>query len=243
MESRMIEQKSPALSARQYLDAPTEFKFKGDTGAFEGYASVFGNVDQGGDRILPGAFKEIKTTRDGKVLVLLQHRTSDPIGKADFEQDSRGLLVHGDLMLDDPVALSAYRRMKTGLLDCMSIGYDILPGGAKVLETGVRELSKLQLWEVSVVTFGMNQLARVDVVKSAAECKTIREFQDLVRDALGLSVRQAGRVATAAWPAIADREDLDADGAQDQKALLASYGNLIQTIERAAGQFARNDEY
>ena len=29
-----------------------------DTGQFEGYASTFGNVDQGGDLIEPGAFRE-----------------------------------------------------------------------------------------------------------------------------------------------------------------------------------------
>jgi phage head maturation protease len=39
-----------------------------DAGSFTGYASIFGNVDLGGDVVLPGAFKEFETNAAGEVL-------------------------------------------------------------------------------------------------------------------------------------------------------------------------------
>src|SRR5260221_11481786 len=42
----------------EHLIVPVEWKsVSGGPGELEGYASLFGNVDQGGDVVLPGAFK------------------------------------------------------------------------------------------------------------------------------------------------------------------------------------------
>ena len=43
-----------------------ELKAVGESGAFEGYAAVYGNVDQGGDMIQPGAFGKTIADRGGK---------------------------------------------------------------------------------------------------------------------------------------------------------------------------------
>lgn len=123
-------------------DARAEFKFAGSPGSFEGYAAVFGNVDQGGDCIVANAFKQAVTDRNGQVLVLYQHSARDPIGKATVNQDSRGLHVRGALALRDATAAKAHALMESGVLDAMSIGYEILPGGAEYAE-GVRILTAL----------------------------------------------------------------------------------------------------
>lgn len=183
-----------------HLNAPTEFKALGDSGSFEGYAAIFGNIDQGGDIIARGAFKELAKRRNGKVVVLNQHRTTDPIGVAEVEQDDKGLKFVGQLVLETPSARSAHALMKAGALDGMSIGYDILPGGAEVLKSGYRQLNGLKLWEISPVTFGMNELAGIDSVKSFGDVfsggnlPSLKQFEEFLREA-GASKTQAAAIA------------------------------------------------
>ena len=50
-------------------------------GAIEGYASLFGEVDQARDMVMPGAFdKSLKTRGVRRVPMLFQHDPSEPIG-------------------------------------------------------------------------------------------------------------------------------------------------------------------
>jgi len=171
----------------KHMIVPTEFKALGDAGTFEGYASMFGNVDLGGDVVERGAFKEFVKNDDGKVVVLWQHGSRDPIGVASVKQDDVGLRFSGELVLEDATARKAYAHMKAKSVRGMSIGYDVLEGGAKILESGIRKLTALKLWEISVVTFGMNVLAGVDTVKSMPQFETIRECEIWLRDELGFT--------------------------------------------------------
>lgn len=206
----MTQRKAPASVTLKH-SAPAEFKLaSGNSGKFTGYASVFGNVDSGGDVILPGAFKEIVRTRSGHVLVLYQHSAYDPIGKATVTQDSHGLLVDGELTLEDPVGARAYVQMKAGMLEGMSIGYDVRPGGSRTRQDGARELSDLRLWEASVVTWGMNDQARIEVVKSAMDCQNPRELEQLLRESLLLSNRKAKAAASVMWPILDSPDASDA---------------------------------
>ena len=90
------------------LDFPMEIKQLGDSGEFSGYASVFGNVDQGGDIVERGAFKQMELTKDGMVRILNQHRPGDPIGKALVKEDEHGLKFDGKFLLDVPSARTVY---------------------------------------------------------------------------------------------------------------------------------------
>lgn len=211
-------------------DFEMQFKAKGSDGTFEGYASVFDNVDDGYDVIEQGAFKEFARTKDNKVLVLFQHRMSEPIGKAEVSQDSKGLAVSGQLVLDDPIAARAYTHMKAGTIDAMSIGYDVLPGGAEYTNAGVRRLKALKLWEVSVVTFGMNELARIDSVKAAAQITTIREFEDFLRDAGGYSSAKAKLLASGGFKALQQARDETGE----EKAAVQQIHDLLKTYTEPA---------
>lgn len=178
-----------------------DVKAKGDKGKFSGYAAVFSNVDGGFDVIEPGAFKEFATTKSGRIVVLHNHRTAEYIGQAEYYQDKKGLGVDGELVLGDPLAERVYTHMKAGTIDAMSIGYDVLPGGADFTEGGIRRLTALKLWEVSILPFGMNELARVEDVKTASNIKTIREFEDFLRER-EFTVAEARAVAEGGWPAL-----------------------------------------
>jgi HK97 family phage prohead protease len=177
------------------FNVPAEFKDIQDTGTFSGYASIFGNVDLGGDIVERGAFEEIAKTKDGQVRILYQHDMRQPIGKAIVKQDENGLHFDGKLVLEDATARKCYAFMKAGILDGMSIGYDVLDNGSEMMNSGIRKLKRLKLWEISLVTFGMNPLAGVDTVKSAEAIKTVREFEEFLRDA-GFSVAQAKSIAS-----------------------------------------------
>lgn len=224
---------SPSSSQHKQLSVNAQFKFAASPGAFEGYAAVFDVVDSGGDVIEPGAFKEIEKTRDGRVLILYQHSHHDPIGKALVAQDAYGLHVRGELALDDPTAAKAYGLMRSGVLDAMSIGYAILPGGYEYAPSGVRTLKALKLFEVSIVTFPMNGAARVDAVKRVRDCQSLRELEHLLREVphFQLSSRKAKAAAGALWPILNEREAQEGDREDREMAeLYVSELNSLTTL-------------
>jgi HK97 family phage prohead protease len=188
------------------IKVPTEFKAVGDSGQFQGYAAIFGNVDLGGDILERGSLKEINKLKNGRVVILSQHNQRDPIGTADVEEDDKGYKFDGHLILEAPSARRDYALMKGGALDGMSFGYDVLAGGAEVLKSGVRQLKAIKLWEISPVTFGMNPLAGVDAVKAAGG--TIREFETFLRDVAGFTQREAKAVASGGWNALVAARDV-----------------------------------
>lgn len=201
------------------LDVEFDSKSLTDTGTFGGYASIFGNVDHGGDIVERGAFEEIIRTKDGKVRILYQHDMRQPIGKATVEQDDRGLRFDGALVLENANARNAHALMKQGILDGMSIGYDVLPNGDEMTESGFRRLKRLKLWEISVVTFGMNPLAKVETVKERfRQVTNIRDYEDLLRDVCGFTNRQAKLLASGGWRALNDaRDESDEDARQQEE--------------------------
>lgn len=138
-------------------------------GSFEGYAAVFGRVDLGRDLILPGAFARSLNERGaGGVRMLFQHDPNEPIGTwLSMREDSVGLFVRGRLTLDVARAREVLALMRAGAIDGLSIGFRTVEGRTDP-RTRVRRLSRIDLWEVSVVTFPMQPDARIASVKRAA---------------------------------------------------------------------------
>lgn len=167
----------------------------GEDGTFEGYGSVFGVKDSYSEVVAPGAFaaslKQHKA--DGTYPALLwQHDPSKPIGVyTSMREDEKGLLVKGKLALDTQLGKEAYSLLKMGGLNGLSIGF--MPVKSEVDEkTGVRSLTEIDLWEVSLVTFPANGKARVEGVKS--DLSRITRFAELerhLRDVHGLSNSEA----------------------------------------------------
>ncbi len=129
----------------------------------EGYASVFGVHDKGGDIVAPGAYAvalKLLRRRGDKVRMLWQHDPGEPIGIWDevFE-DAHGLFVRGRLLPDVARAREAQALLMAGAVDGLSIGYRTVR--AEKLPQGGRRLIELDLWEVSLVTFPMQIEARI----------------------------------------------------------------------------------
>ncbi len=210
--------------------AAFEFKFTDvngqPAGSFEGYAAAFNNIDDGGDRILPGAFVDTlaQSKATGKMpKMLLNHggiggfnkpAPADmlPIGKWHaMAEDSKGLESKGRLInLDTESGKRIYGAMKEGELDSLSIGYKALKfvRGTRAGEPA-RTISQMKLYEVSPVTFPMNGLAAITSVK-AAGIKTIREFEDALREVLGFSNAKARAIAEEGFKAADSSGDDDA---------------------------------
>lgn len=205
------------------INVPTEYKAIGDNGQFQGYAGIFGNIDQGGDILERGSLKEVVKRSNGRVVILSQHNVRDPIGTAEVEEDDKGFKFDGHLILEAPSARRDYALMKGGALDGMSFGYDILEGGAEVLQSGVRKLKAIKLWEISPVTFGMNPLAGIDAVKAAGG--TIREFEAWLRDVGCFTNREAKALASGGWNALVKARDVPDDQ------VTGSVLSVLQTIK------------
>lgn len=148
-----------------------------DAVTFEGYASVFNNADTYGDVIRPGAFAEtIAEFNDkGRVIpVLYGHDFADPFSNVgaveEIKEDEHGLFVKARLDLDNPKAEQVYRLMKAKRLNEMSFAYRVLDGGlAEIDGEEIYEITRVKLFEVSVVPVGANPQAEIITVKQATE--------------------------------------------------------------------------
>lgn len=115
---------------------------------FAGYAAVFDAVDRGGDVIRAGAFGDAPAP-----VPLLWHHHGAPIGAIErIAPDARGLRVIG--RIDDARVAGLVRG---GAVSGLSIGFR-----ARAAVRGrVRELTAIELVEVSVVALPMQRAARV----------------------------------------------------------------------------------
>ncbi len=176
------------------IDFQFELKASADDGTFEGYGSVFNLKDGGNDIIIPGAFTETLTQQKslGRMPAMLwQHRQDEPIGVYKLmEEDSIGLKVSGKLALKTARGAEAYELMKMGAITGMSIGYRSKEDSYDRM-TGIRTLKRLDLVELSLVTFPMNDASRISSVKSSIEeLKNIRDAERFLRDS-GMSRTEA----------------------------------------------------
>ncbi|MCA1368081.1 HK97 family phage prohead protease [Bradyrhizobium sp. BRP14] len=201
-----------------------------EDGTFEGYGSIFGNVDSYGEKVMPGAFVEslAKHKREGSsVLMLWQHNPNEPIGIwEDLAEDAKGLWGKGHLILEVQKAREIHALMKRKAIGGLSIGYretDTDQNGA------VRVLKKLELYEISPVSFPANRRARIEAVKSErmeefarrlrdGDPMPIKEFEDILREA-GVPKSMAVAIASHGY-AKAIRSESEGSKANEQAAFL-----------------------
>jgi HK97 family phage prohead protease len=205
-------------------DFEVKFATGAKDGTFEGYGAMFGNVDSYGDVIEKGAFKDTLRAWEDKGKyppMLLQHgggmfggNAEDmlPVGKyTSMEENSKGLKVTGELFaLNTEKGQYIYEGLKAGVLDGLSIGFIAkkYTMGTKPSEPR-RKLEAIDLKELSIVTFPANDRARVGGVKSGRDIKTIREFEEFLRDAGSFSRAAARAIAEGGFKANAEPRDED----------------------------------
>ena len=192
----------PKAQTREFKSFAFEIKSIDDQGKFTGIASVYGNVDLGGDLVQKGAFTKTLAERGTEVPILWQHKTAEPIGLGTLTDGPDGLMIEGQLCLDTVRGKEAYALMKAKIIKGFSIGYDTIK---QKFEKGVRNLLELKLWEVSCVTFPMNEEAVLTSVKSIdglLPYQTARHLAQLQKD---LSLQDK---ISALWTAVREKYPL-----------------------------------
>ena len=206
----------------------SEIKAENSKGIFTGYGSIFGNEDQGNDIMQKGAFTKSLVNRPvSKVKMLYQHKTDEPIGVfTDMYEDSKGLFVKGQLAMGTQKGREAYELLKMGALDGMSIGFRADPEkqGYNENKRGVRTLKEVDLMEISLVTFPMNESALIETVKGNA--KNIREWEKILREAGNLSRTEAKIGAKALSESLSQRDA--GDDSQQLADLINKVANIIK---------------
>ena len=157
-----------------------------DTGEFEGYASVFAVEDSHGDTVKKGAFKaglQKLAKEKRKVKMLFNHDRFLPIGVfKEADEDSKGLYVRGKLTLGVQKADETRLLMLDEAIDSMSIGGYVRKEywDNKTLK---RDLTEIELKEISPVVFPALDDARVLSVKSLTDESSIGDVEVVLRDA------------------------------------------------------------
>lgn len=215
----------------RYIERPFEIKAVEEDGIFEGRGSVFGNVDSYKEIVAPGAFTDTLAAwkaQNRLPPVLWQHRSGEPIGPhLEMEERADGLYCKGQLLVNDVQrAKEARALMKAKAVNGLSIGF-VTREDAYDRVTGIRTLKKVDLWEVSVVTFPANPAAQISSVKSAIDgIQTFAEAESFLREVGRLSKADAtGFIAR--FKSLGGRSESDELGA------------LAAAIERRTAQLQR----
>jgi len=127
-----------------------------------GYASVFDFVDHQNDLVEKGAFKNALAE---KTKLLWQHDYSKPIGTIKkIYEDDYGLKMEAEINNDVHYGREAAALVKQKAIEGLSVGFaleDFIYN-----DQGIRVIKKINLMEVSIVTFPANSKAGITEVKA-----------------------------------------------------------------------------
>lgn len=145
-----------------------EFKVNFDDGTFEGFCAHYGNIDRGGDMLLPGSGKHI-VDAGIQVPIFFSHgwkENQPPIGLSmTLEERPDGMWTKGEVFGDTALGHDMLILMDKKAVDCMSIGWN--PVTSKRAKTAdgksYREVAKWDILEYSVCPkgFAMNPEAMI----------------------------------------------------------------------------------
>lgn len=179
--------------ATKTRDFAFELKSLKEDGTFEGYGSVFGVKDSYDEIVAAGAFVESLSAHKsaGTMPALLwQHRSGEPCGVySDMFEDNIGLKVSGQLALKTVRGAEAYELLKMKAISGLSIGFATREDSYDRV-TGIRTLKKVDLYEVSLVTFPANDTARVQGVKNIEFIEDLKSAEQYLRE-VGMSRTEA----------------------------------------------------
>ena len=132
---------------------------------FNGYAAIFNNQDYQNDIIVSEAF-DLEDLKSKELNLLWQHDVKEPIGViSESFVDEVGLFIKGQIITSTQKGFEASELVKQGILNSLSIGYVVLESNSDKNENGdvVRILKKLDIIEVSLVTFPANDLTMITI--------------------------------------------------------------------------------
>lgn len=210
-------------------------------GFIAGWAST-PDKDLVSDVVMPGAFKNAIGRRglEGPmgIKLLIGHDPDRMAGKiTKLVESEKGLWIEAQLNLEITYVKDAYLAAKMQGGVNFSIGYRLVKDGFRFIDMGKDddsywELSELDLFEVSVVSFPANEKAYMTFIKDAGDAhvtETVAEFEKaLVASGLVKSRNDAQKITRAVG-------SCKAFHATKQKALAAT--SLADTAKQLSGSF------
>jgi len=221
------------------FDCKNEADASSDMGKFSGYGSVFGNIDFGGDIVVAGAFEKSLQkwqAKNAMPAMLGFHNSTNYIGDwITMREDEKGLFVSGqfwvkgDRRIED--AVRAHNIARGTAPKGLSIGYFAKEFEMVEFNGGmVRKLLEVELMEVSVVGFGMNDQALIENVKSKQLMPTKRDIEKALRE-VGLSNRLSKAFIAVGYGALEqEAKRIEEDGNRDDSLDLSGVLKSLQTF-------------
>ena len=162
-EVTMIEERKSAIASAERITFEAEVRaIATDDGSLRigGYAAQFNKEATGlnfREMIAPGAFA--RSLKSGDPVFLLVNHDTDQLplastqgGTLTLSEDEVGLRMEATLDPSNPRAAELASALTRGDVDKMSFAFSVAPGG-DTREEGLRTLTDLNLFEVSVVTW------------------------------------------------------------------------------------------
>ena len=144
------------------------------------------NVDRVGDRILPGAFSNVKLGQKSSIPLLWGHdRSGYPVGKSQWiKNDRKNKTVIGKFEFASTTkALEAWELVEQGFITKVSVGFNVTSQDAlSKNDFGGYDIKSAELLEVSLVNIPANRDAVIQGIKQLMENKstfcdsTLKEF-------------------------------------------------------------------
>jgi len=185
-------QKTRYDASFQLEDAHQRLSRNKEEGIVEGYASVFGNIDSFGSVIQKGAFQQTLQKGLSRIKVLWNHDPDQPIGKVlSAHEDEKGLFVRFKLSLAVQKARDIFSLIQDGVIDAMSFGFAIQEDA---MEQGVHVIRRVDLWDVSPVTFPANTKAQITAARfdDPLETQTLQEALQSLTFEIQATIKQYG---------------------------------------------------
>lgn len=172
---------------KQTRSMQTELKTRAeqDEMYIEGYFAVYNQETE----LWPGAYEEIAPgafddTLSNDIRALVNHDPNlvlgrNKVGTLELKSDSRGLWGRIKINPNDTDAVNLYERVKRGDVNQCSFGFNILEEETEWRDNGTVKwrLTKIDLHEVSVVTFPAYEQTGVQARKAEVEQHRKRQLE------------------------------------------------------------------
>ena len=152
-----------------------ETRAESEEGVFSGYVVTWNTVDSYNTTFQRGSFKKTISERTGKVKLLWNHDFEGmPLGSIlELREDDKGLFFRAQLALSTDRGREAHELLKLEAINTMSFGFKILKDAG--FKNGVRQITEVQLMEISPVNFESNPTATIDTVRAMDFTQTLSE--------------------------------------------------------------------
>lgn len=151
-----------------------------------GYFASFDTLDSDGDIFQKGAFKRSINNNAKRIMHLLQHDPSKPIGRPEVKEDSRGLYFETkftDAQMNVKYIEDTLNLYEAGVYNEHSVGFQTVNQERK---SDHNLITEVKLWEGSTVTWGANENTPMAGMKSLFKSKEdITERINLISKAIG----------------------------------------------------------